>query len=68
MPQAKLTPIELPVSAQMRVRRLLGERAFDEGTKTLRIDLSDRLAAPAQLRTLLDELVPPAPDEMDVAG
>jgi transcription-repair coupling factor (superfamily II helicase) len=58
IPLAKISPIVLPASAQIRVRRLIGERAYDEGNHALRVELSPRLAAPSQLRTLLEELVP----------
>ena len=66
--QAKLSPITLPASAQIRVRRLLGDRAYDEGNHILRIDLNDDLAAPEQLREFLNDLVPPAQSDLGAAG
>ena len=59
VPLARISPMVLPVSAQMRARRLLGDRAYDEASKTLKVELTARRSAPSELRSLLDELVPP---------
>jgi transcription-repair coupling factor (superfamily II helicase) len=58
VPLAKLSPLALPVSAQMRVRRLIGDKAYDELNETLRVPLTEQRRAPAELRALLDDLVP----------
>jgi transcription-repair coupling factor (superfamily II helicase) len=60
VPLAKLSPLALPASAQIRVRRLLGERAYDESNASLRVELTEQRSAPAQLRRLLDEILPRA--------
>ena len=58
VPLAKISPITLRASAQIRVQRLVGDRAYDETTKTLRVDLRPEWAKAAGLRELLDQLVP----------
>ena len=58
VPLAKISPITLRASAQIRVQRLVGDRAYDESTKTLRVDLRPEWATAAGLRDLLDQLVP----------
>jgi len=55
---AKISPITLKASAQIRVQRLVGDRAYDEESKTLRVDLRPEWASAAGLRDLLDQLVP----------
>jgi transcription-repair coupling factor (superfamily II helicase) len=55
---AKISPITLRASAQIRVQRLVGDRAYDEESKTLRVDLRPEWASAAGLRDLLDQLVP----------
>ena len=57
-PLAKVSPLALPASAQIRVRRLLGDRAYDEGNQTLRIELNDQRNGPGELREFLEEIVP----------
>ena len=59
VPLAKLSPLKLPASAQIRARRLLGESAYDEESGILKVELTKGRSAPAELRALLDELVPP---------
>jgi transcription-repair coupling factor (superfamily II helicase) len=71
VPLARISPLTLPISAQIRVRRLLGERAYDEASKMLKVELTARRSAPSELRSLLDDLVPPedpAPLSVDSAG
>ncbi len=58
VPLAKISPITLRASAQIRVQRLVGDRAYDESTKTLRVDLRPEWSTAAGLRDLLDQLVP----------
>jgi transcription-repair coupling factor (superfamily II helicase) len=58
VPLAKLSPLKLAASAQIRARRLFGDRAYDEAAGVLRFELTAERSAPAQLRALLDELVP----------
>jgi transcription-repair coupling factor (superfamily II helicase) len=55
---AKISPITLKASAQIRVQRLVGDRAYDEESKTLRVDLRPEWASAAGLRDLLDQLGP----------
>ena len=62
VPLAKLSPIRLPASAQVRVRRLLGDGAYDEVSGTLRFELTAARSSAAELRALLDELLPPEQD------
>jgi transcription-repair coupling factor (superfamily II helicase) len=59
VPLAKLSPLALAASAQVRARRLFGDRAYDEAAGALRFELTAERSAPAQLRAILDELVPP---------
>ena len=70
IPLAKISPLVLPASAQIRVRRLIGERAYDEINHSLRIELDQQRRAPSELRALLDDLLPPpaASAEVPVAG
>ena len=68
VPLARISPLTLKASAQIRARRLLGERAYDEGSKTLRVELTARRSAPSELRALLDELVPPEDPVLSTAG
>jgi len=58
VPLAKLSPLVLPASAQIRARRLLGEGAYDETSGTLKVELAPGRSAPSELRGLLEELVP----------
>ena len=60
VPLARLAPLVLPACAQVRARRLLGERAYDEAPALLLVELTAERSAPAELRALLDELVPDA--------
>jgi transcription-repair coupling factor (superfamily II helicase) len=54
-PVVRLSPLELSLSAQMRVRRRFGSRAYNEATKEFRSEVAATSAA--QLVTLLEELV-----------
>jgi transcription-repair coupling factor (superfamily II helicase) len=56
-PVVKMGPLELTLSQQMRVRRTLGSRAYDEDTKELRVEVSNADATPHALLTLLRSLV-----------
>jgi hypothetical protein len=50
-------PLDLTLSQQLRLRRTLGSRAYDEDTKELRVEVSDAAATPRALLTLLRSLV-----------
>jgi transcription-repair coupling factor (superfamily II helicase) len=56
-PVVKVTPLELSLSQQMRVRRTLGSRVYDEGTKELRVEVSNEGATPRALLDMLRSLV-----------
>ncbi len=68
-PAARLGPLVLPLSQQLRVRRLYGSQAYDETTHELRIELDPRENSPAPLIALLRDVVPPdAPTPADAVG
>jgi transcription-repair coupling factor (superfamily II helicase) len=54
----KVSPLEVPLSSQMRLRRLYGERAYDETAKEVRIEMAPRDVTVSTLRDLLNELAP----------
>jgi transcription-repair coupling factor (superfamily II helicase) len=56
-PVVKMGPLDLTLSPQLRLRRTLGSRAYDEDTKELRVEVSDTGATPRALLTLLRSLV-----------
>jgi transcription-repair coupling factor (superfamily II helicase) len=58
VPLAKLSPLALAASAQIRARRLLGDGAYDEVAQVLKVELTAARSAPAELRALIEELVP----------
>jgi transcription-repair coupling factor (superfamily II helicase) len=58
VPLAKLSPLALAASAQIRARRLLGDGAYDEVAQVLKVELTAGRSAPAELRALIEELVP----------
>jgi transcription-repair coupling factor (superfamily II helicase) len=58
VPLAKISPMALAASAQIRVRRTLGERAYDEAGATLRVELGGSDNAATHLRELIEGLVP----------
>ena len=60
VPLAKISPLHLTASAQVRILRLFGDRAYDEANATLRVDLSQKISAPVELRTLILDLLPTA--------
>ena len=57
---AKLSPIMLPASAQVRLRRLVPGGVLREDLRQLVVPLGSKERAAEALRTLLDELVPPS--------
>jgi transcription-repair coupling factor (superfamily II helicase) len=57
-PVAKLSPLDLPISSQLRLRRLYGSRAYDEFSKEIRLELDAKTASPEPLIELLRDLVP----------
>ena len=59
---ARLGPITLPASAQIRLRRLAPEAEYREELHQLIVPLDEKQPAADLLRGLLDELLPP-PDE-----
>ncbi len=60
--QMKASPVTLALSAQLRLRRRFGERAYDEGTCELRLELDRSATSPSAVRELLDELLGPRPE------
>jgi transcription-repair coupling factor (superfamily II helicase) len=56
-PVVKISPLELSLSQQMRVRRTLGSRVYDEGTKELRVEVSTDGASPRALLDMVRSLV-----------
>ncbi len=63
-PVAKLMPIALPLSAQMRVRRIYGSRSYDDAIAQLRVELTPSTASARGLTALLRDLVPSNSDEL----
>jgi transcription-repair coupling factor (superfamily II helicase) len=62
-PVAKFAPLELSLSAQMRLRRLHGSRAYDDVARQVRVELDARSSSPRPLIELLRDLVPDAPSQ-----
>jgi transcription-repair coupling factor (superfamily II helicase) len=56
-PVVRISPLELSLSQQLRLRRIHGSRAYDEGTKELRIEVTTEGATPRALLELLRSLV-----------
>lgn len=56
-PVVKMGPLELALSQQLRLRRTYGSRAYDEGTKELRVEVSPEGATPRTLLAMLRSLV-----------
>ncbi len=56
-PVVRVAPLELSLSQQMRLRRTYGSRAYDEGTKELRVEVSNDAATPHALLEMLRTLV-----------
>ena len=56
-PVVKISPLELSLSQQMRVRRTLGSRVYDEGTKELRVEVTNDAATPRALLEMLRAVV-----------
>ena len=52
-PVVRLGPLDLSLSQQLRVRRTLGSRAYDDSTKELRVDVTLEAATPRAILTLL---------------
>ncbi len=57
-PIAKLTPVALALSQQLRLRRLHGSQAYDEQLQQIRLELDPRATSPASLTAMLREFVP----------
>jgi transcription-repair coupling factor (superfamily II helicase) len=56
-PVVRMTPLELSLSQQMRVRRQYGSRAYDEATKEFRVEVGADDATPKALLVLVRALV-----------
>jgi transcription-repair coupling factor (superfamily II helicase) len=56
-PVVKISPLDLSLSQQMRLRRTHGSRAYDEGSKELRVEVTNDRATPHALLELLRSLV-----------
>ena len=56
-PVVKMGPLDLSVSQQLRLRRTLGSRAYDEDPKDLRVEVTEARATPRALLDLLRSLV-----------
>jgi transcription-repair coupling factor (superfamily II helicase) len=57
-PVAKLSPLVLPLSQQLRSRRLYGSSAYDDAHQLLRIELDAKSVSPTALIDILRDLVP----------
>jgi hypothetical protein len=53
----KMAPLDLSLSAQLRLRRRFGSRAYDDVTKELRLEVTPDEATPKALGDLLAQLV-----------
>src|SRR5580692_11392714 len=62
-PMARITPVHLPASAQVRLRRLAPGAAYKEELAQLLVPLGTAELAADSLRQLLEDLVPPADPE-----
>jgi transcription-repair coupling factor (superfamily II helicase) len=69
-PVAKLSPLDLPASAQVRLRRLVPGATYREELHQLVLPLAGEERPAEVLRSLLAELVPPpsAPSRVDRPG
>jgi transcription-repair coupling factor (superfamily II helicase) len=62
-PMARITPVHLPASAQVRLRRLAPGAAYKEELAQLLVPLGTAELAADRLRQLLEDLIPPADPE-----
>lgn len=53
-PLVKISPLELSLSQQMRLRRTFGSRAYDESTKELRLETTTEKTTPREILELLN--------------
>ena len=68
-PVARISGLRLPASAQARLHRLARDASYREALDQLVVQVDGPAGAAAQLRELLDALVPPAdPDPQGGAG
>ncbi|MCL4422968.1 MAG: DEAD/DEAH box helicase, partial [Actinobacteria bacterium] len=58
---ARLSPLALPASAQVRLRRLYPQALYKEAQGQLSVPLADADSSTVALADLLEELIPPAP-------
>ena len=56
-PVVKIGPLDLTLSQQMRLRRSLGSRAYNEETKELRVEVTNEGTTPRALLEMLRSLV-----------
>ncbi len=56
-PVVKIGPLDLTLSQQMRLRRTLGSRAYNEETKELRVEVTNEGTTPRALLEMLRSLV-----------
>ena len=56
-PVIKVAPLELSLSQQMRLRRTLGSRAYDEDSKELRVEVTNDQTTPRALLAMLRSVV-----------
>ena len=57
-PVAKMSPLALPLSQQLRLRRLFGSTAYDEAHQLIRIELDGEHPPATVLMDLLRDFVP----------
>ena len=62
-PVVRMTPLELSLSQQLRLRRRHGSRAYDETSKELRLEVALDAASPAALLAMLRETLAVAPSD-----
>jgi len=62
-PVVRMTPLELSLSQQLRLRRRHGSRAYDETSKELRLEVALDAASPAALLAMLRETLVVAPSD-----
>jgi transcription-repair coupling factor (superfamily II helicase) len=55
-----MSPLNLAVSAQLRLKRLHGARAYDEDSATIRLEIEGETITPASLVEWLEEFAPSA--------
>jgi transcription-repair coupling factor (superfamily II helicase) len=59
-PTVRISPVTLPASAQVRLRRLAPGATYREDTRQLLIPIPGGASAPDAVRGVLEDLIPPA--------